>query len=373
MSRYYVTTADAQSALEAVQADVLARHHRIRGDRVWFLTAGQGHREPLTLFSSDVLTAETDTRLREACKHDIYREADTEYFRLSRHTKQLRELISSGQLRIEPARYRDLLEDDSEDVPIEGWWDKLASYINSIGYGTDGPNYRRWWVDNDHRVHVVGEDALRLHAVLWPAMLLSAGLPLPTDIRVHDSVISDIAPAQRYGTDAVRWWLLHGGTTVDQLVHRANKDLANGLGKLVDRIVVMVHRYRDGRPPAAEPAPSDLLTACRTVPERVHEALDAHDFERATAAVWRIVDEAHRYLGQAKPWELARAENAGEELDAALAVLLVACRTLANQLTPFMPTLATRIAEQCFSLSGTLAPAQALFPRLRQAHQAKSA
>jgi hypothetical protein len=110
----------------------------------------------------------------------------------------LNELIGSGELRIEPASYRDQLTADTEDVPIEGWWDTLAS----LGYGTDGPNYQRWWVNNDRRVHVVGENSLRSHAVLWPAMLLSAGLPLPTDIRVHDAVITE--PIRQYGADAAR-------------------------------------------------------------------------------------------------------------------------------------------------------------------------
>jgi methionyl-tRNA synthetase len=107
---------------------------------------------------------------------------------------------------------------------------------------------------------------------------------------------------------------------VDQLVHRANKDLANGLGEVVDRIVVMVHRYReDGHRPSS--------------PRKV--------------TFWRPAKQC---------------PNACTKALEALALLLFACRTLANELTPFVPTLVTRIAEQCFSLSGTLAPPQTLFP-----------
>jgi methionyl-tRNA synthetase len=139
----------------------------------------------------------------------------------------------------------------------------------------------------------------------------------------------------------VRWWLLHevprvgdADFTVERLAERSDEDLANGLGNLVNRVVSMVHRYRDGRVPAggAEPAGADrLLATCRRAPGLVDAALEVGDFRRATAAVWAIVEEANRYVEAARPWELARAERAGaprERLDGALGVLLRACRVL---------------------------------------------
>jgi methionyl-tRNA synthetase len=180
--------------------------------------------------------------------------------------------------------------------------------------------------------------------------------------------------ARQYGVDAVRWWLLRqtyrdSAANAFLPVARAHKELANGLGALVDRVTVMVHRYRDGQPPAsAEPATDAqrLIAACGTAPEHVHTALTAADFTQATAGMWRIVEEANRHIHQVRPWELTRAEcdgdvEAGRQLDAALTVLLAACRTLANQLMPFLPTLAARIAEQCFALSGSLAPPRPLY------------
>src|SRR5262249_47461503 len=149
------------------------------------------------------------------------------------------------------------------DQVIYVWWDALGNYITSLDFGGDGDAYRRWWVESDHRVHLIGKGVLRFHAVYWPAMLLSAGLPLPTDILVHDYLTVDgqkisksagahvdpVELAERYSTDALRWWLLREvprvgdvDFTVDRLVSRANDELASGVGNLVNRVVTMIHR-----------------------------------------------------------------------------------------------------------------------------------
>ncbi|ONI80209.1 methionine--tRNA ligase [Saccharothrix sp. ALI-22-I] len=500
MSRFYVTTAipyvnarpHLGHALELVQADVLARHHRLHGDRVRFLTGTDDNslknvlaaeaeglspeelvdrnsaafaalRDPLALSFSDFIRTSRDARHRSgverlwrACADagDLYRthyeglycvgceqfyppaelvdgkcpEHDVEpqlvaeenwFFRLSRYQDRLHDLISSNVIRIEPAARRNEvlgfiasgLRDFSISrsrarahgwgIPVPGdpdqvvyvWWDALGNYISSLGYGTDSSNYRRWWVESDRRAHVIGKGVVRFHAVYWPAMLLSAGEPLPTDVLVHDYLTTDgrkisksagdaVDPtelADRYGSDAVRWWLLRevprvgdADFTVARLVARANEDLANGLGNLVNRVTVIVHRYRDGRPPVATEPDKEaerLDAACRDAPDLVHEALTDFDFRRATAAVWRIVEEANRYVEQVRPWELSRAERggdaeAGKRLDAVITALLTACRVLATQLTPFLPALAAQISTQCISLAGQLPLPQVLFPRL---------
>jgi hypothetical protein len=143
--------------------------------------------------------------------------------------------------------------------------------------------------------------------------------------------------------------------TVDRLVARTNRDLADDLGNLVHRVVSLVHRYRDGRAPAGGDVPGQaaagLIAACDQAPALVAAALDAFDFRRATAAVWVVVDEANRYVESVAPWRLARAERAGDisaaaDLDAALAVLLGAGRTLADLLAPFLPDTAERIEAE---------------------------
>ena len=236
------------------------------------------------------------------------------FFRLSRYGGQLHELISSGRLRVQPASRRNEvlafiaagLEDFSISrsrrrargwgIPVPGdpgqvmyvWWDALGNYVSALGYGTGGAGgYDRWWVHGVRRVHLAGKGVLRFHAVYWPAMLLSAGEPLPTEVLVHDYLTIDgrkisksgggsadpAALAREFGTDAVRWWLLRevprvgdADFTAQRLVARANADLAGGLGNLVSRTVAMVHRYRAGvvPDPASEADPgAKRLAAAR--------------------------------------------------------------------------------------------------------------
>ena len=507
-SRVYLSTtipyvnsrAHLGHALELVQADVLARHHRRLGDQVRFqsgtddnslknvlaaqaagcstrdLVRANGRafaelRGPLALSYDDYLHTSSDPRHRpgverlwQACaaSGDLYRQ-DYEglycvgcerfyqpaeltggrcpehgtppqeiaernwFFRLSRYAGQLQELIGSGALRIEPAERRNEvlgfiasgLEDFSASRPasrargwgigvpgdpgqvIYVWWDALGNYITAPGYATDPDGYRRWWADADRRIHLVGKGVLRFHAVYWPAILLSAGEPLPTDIVVHDYLtaggrkISKSAPGARadpvdlvgrYGTDAVRWWLLRevpriGDTdfTEDRLVECANRDLANGLGNLVSRVTSLARARGPAvspRPPApadAAPAASDAAAALRgaagVAPDLVRAALGGFDFRAAIAALWQIVELANRFAEATEPWHLAQAARDGDvaaaaTLDAILGTLLDACRVLAGELSPFVPDLAAQIGAACGAPGAVVPEPRRLFPRL---------
>jgi methionyl-tRNA synthetase len=479
-------------ALELVQADVLARYHRDRGEQVRFQTgtddnslknvlaaeaAGVGVQEfvdanaaaftalagPLSLSVDDVIRTSRDPRHRpgveafwEACASsgDLYRKhyeglycvgceqfytpaelndgrcldhgtepaqvsEENWFFRLSRYAERLHGLIASRALKIEPAERRNEvlafiaggLEDFSISrsigrargwgIPVPGdpdqviyvWWDALGNYLTALGYGTGSDDLQRWWTGAERRIHLTGKGVLRFHAVYWPAMLLSAGELLPTEILVHDYLTIDgrkisksggttVDPAElagQYGTDAVRWWLLRevprvgdADFTLDRLVNRANDELANGLGNLVNRVVSMIHRYRDGQPPVTQAPAQDteaLDRAIRQAPGLIESALADFDFRRATAAIWAIVDEANRSINHIRPWELAKAELATDrqdrgDLDAVLATLLRACQTIAGHLTPFLPDAAVRIAQQCTPVSGELAAPSPVQQRL---------
>ncbi|MEU6374919.1 methionine--tRNA ligase [Streptomyces sp. NPDC046909] len=342
------------------------------------------------------------------------------FFRLSRYADRLHRLISDGTLRIEPAARRNEvlaliaggLHDfsvsrshtrargwgipvpDDPDQVVYVWWDALGNYVTSLGHGTDDPAYDEWWAaDGGRRVHLVGKGVVRFHAVYWPAMLLSAGLPLPTDILVHDyltvggrkisksddeTAVDPVALTTAYGTDPVRWWLLRevprvgdADFTTERLVARADADFAGGLGNLVHRIVTMVHRYRGGAVPALGTdrfAVAPLLDACRTAPARIDAALADFDFRRALDAAWTIVEEANRCIDATRPWELARAERQGntsaaERLDAVLAALVTACRVLGDELRPFVPESAARISRQVTAIEGVLPESVPLFLR----------
>jgi methionyl-tRNA synthetase len=458
-------------ALELVQADVLARYRRGRGEDVRFQSgtddnslknvlaaeaAGSGVREfvdrnaeafaalggALSLSFDDFIRTSRDPRHRpgverfwRACSGDLYRKRyegryctgceqfytpgelrdgrcpehetvprqvseENWFFRLSRYAGPLRAAITSSRLRVEPAGRRNEvlafidagLEDFSVSrpagraggwgIPVPGdpgqviyvWFDALCNYVTALGPGEQA--YRRWWSGPGNRIHLLGKGVLRFHAVYWPAMLLSSGQPLPTAIFVHDYLtaggrkISKSGPgpaglepaglAAAYGADAVRWWLLRevprvgdADFTVGRLVARADDELANGVGNLVNRVVAMIHRYRGGRVPpaaasrAAAPGAERLAAACREANAAAGAALEDFDFRRATAAVWRVADEANAYVNQARPWELARHEDADARLDAVLGRLLAACSVLGRELAPFLPDLAARVTAQC--------------------------
>ena len=337
------------------------------------------------------------------------------FFRLSRYGDRLRDAITRGELRIEPAGRRNevlaFIDSGLEDfsvsrsaeraggwgIPVPDdpgqviyvWFEALCNYVTALGYGTDDRAYDEWWADTGRRIHLLGKGVLRFHAVYWPAMLLSSGQPLPTDIVVHDyltaggrkiskssgSGADPAALAAEYGPDAVRWWLLRevprvgdADFTVERMIARADDELANGLGNLVNRVIAMIHRYRDGRVPGPALVPAggeDLDAAIRHADGRIAAALEEFDFRAATAAVWAIGDEANRFINLVRPWELARAEgDGGQRLDAVLATLFEACSALGRELAPFLPDAAARIARQCTPCDGTLPPAAPVFRRL---------
>jgi methionyl-tRNA synthetase len=194
---------------------------------------------------------------------------------------------------------------------------------------------------------VVGKDIIRFHAVYWPAFLLSAGVPLPTTLNVHEFIQIDGEKISK-----------SRGNSIDPA--RYNEDLGNDLGNLVNRSVSMLHRYREGVVPQVPPVAereSPLAEVASGLGDRVRVALDAFDFRQAVAAVWELVAAANRYIDDTKPWELAKAaeggdETAGERLDAVLADLVETIRLLAVHLSPFIPDGAARIARQAgFELS----------------------
>jgi methionyl-tRNA synthetase len=306
------------------------------------------------------------------------------FFRLSRYEDELATLIESGRLRIEPAQRRNEalsfvhsgLEDFSVSraatrargwgIPVPDdatqvvyvWFDALANYITALDFGTDGPDYRTWWNESDERIHVIGKGILRFHAVYWPAILLSAGLTLPTRIDVHDYVTAEgaklsksagagadpFAVADAYGTDALRWWYARGvprSGDVDfreELVAARANELANELGNLVNRTIALA----GDAGPQARPAvgAEELETARRETPAAVDCALDAFDIRGGADALWHLVTAANRFVSQTQPWQLPAADR-----EAVVAALLDACAAIAAEIGPFLPGASERIGQ----------------------------
>jgi methionyl-tRNA synthetase len=316
------------------------------------------------------------------------------FFRLSRYEDELLGLVGTGRLRIEPEHRREEVlrfirggladfsvsrsrerargwgipvPDDPGQV-IYVWFDALGNYVSALDYGTGGDRYRTWWKQSEERVHVIGKGIIRFHAVYWPAILLSAGETLPTTIFVHEYLTVDgqklsksrgatadpAALAARYGTDALRWWLIRdvprsGDADFREalLAARAN-ELADDLGNLVNRTITLVSRFRPNGVRSTPPPDEPPAVIARTS-GAIDEALDRFDFRAAADALWDVVNEANRFVSATRPWELAKAERSDAavtaRLDAVLAVLLTACQTIAQELRPFLPDAATRIAQ----------------------------
>ena len=402
--------------------------HRPGVERFWQACAAAGdlyrkRYEGLYCTGCEQFYSPAELRAGRCREHDTEPQRVAEenwFFRLSRYGERLRAAITGGELRIEPAGRRNEvlafidggLEDFSVSrpaeraggwgIPVPGdlsqviyvWFDALCNYVTALGYGTGGDAYQEWWAGRSRRVQLLGKGVLRFHAVYWPAMLLSSGQPLPTDIFVHDyltaggrkiskssgSAADPAALAAEYGPDAVRWWLLRevprvgdADFTVERMIARADDELANGLGNLVNRVIAMIGKYRDGRVPGRQPIPpgaENLDAAIRQAGGLIGAALEEFDFRQATAAVWAIADEANRFINRARPWELARAERDGEQgqrLDAVLFTLFVACSALSRELPPFLPDAAARITRQCTPRDGRLPAASPVFRRLGSA------
>lgn len=329
-------------------------------------------------------------------------EEENYFFRLSRYQGALAHAIDSGTLRIIPETRRNEvrafiargLEDFSISrtrarargwgIPVPDdpnqvmyvWFDALANYITALGYAHDADLYRRYWVENPHRVHVIGKGILRFHAVYWPAMLLSAGEPLPTTIVVHGyltiggekmskSLGNVVDPAEltaRYGADAVRYWMLRevpstqdADYTDEKLERRYNADLANDLGNLLNRTVSMIRRYRAGvvpSPDGPDPTDEDLRAVAAGLYDAIEQAM-GRDFDpqAALVAIWDVVARTNRYVEKRAPWSLAKAERSGDataaaRLDTTLYHLAEALRVIAQALRPFLPGTAECIAGQ---------------------------
>jgi methionyl-tRNA synthetase len=495
--RFYITTAipyvngdpHLGHALELVQADVLARHRRLRGDDVRFLSgtddnalknvdaalaaglpvpdfvAEKARRfvdlaGPLQLSNDDFIQTSTDPRHRpgverlwRACAEtgDLY-QRDYEglyctgceafvvpgeladgccpehgeppefirernwFFALSRYQDALLDLIRSGRLRVEPEHRRNEvlafvasgLTDFSVSrarerargwgIPVPGdstqviyvWFDALANYVTALESGSESADYHRWWRNSDERLHVIGKGIVRFHAVYWPAILLSAGQPLPTTIFVHDyltvdgqklskslgTAIDPLQVVERYGPDAVRWWFLRDGPRNgdadfrEELVAVRANELADGLGNLINRTIALVSRNRqDGGRPTFEPPPEAavLQRLCIELPSTIDKALAAFDLRTAAGALWELVGEANRFVSTTQPWELAKAARTGDRraaqrLDAVLAVLHDACRVIAGELRPFLPLAGGRIEASLAGLD--VKQGRTLFPKV---------
>lgn len=305
------------------------------------------------------------------------------FFRLSKYTEPLRAHFAAHPEFLEPDIRRNeilrLLEGGLDDISVsragqawgipvpwdEGsvvyvWFDALINYASAVGLGTDETLFAKWWPAD---LHVIGKDITRFHCVIWPAMLMSAGLALPKQVFGHGwvhtkglkmskslgTVIDPLDAAAKYGADPIRLYLTKeiafgsdGDFTWERFEERYNVDLANNYGNLVSRIAAMADRYRQGAltgPGAGGP----LAEHAREAVREWREAMDAFALERGAAAAYRLIDRANEFIAASEPWTLAKDAAKGAELDRVLWDASEALRVATVMLAPFMPRSAAEI------------------------------
>ncbi|WP_394770533.1 methionine--tRNA ligase [Lacisediminihabitans sp.] len=243
------------------------------------------------------------------------------------------------------------------------WFDALLNYITAIGYGTDEQNFDRRWP----AVQLVGKDIARFHAVIWPAMLMAAGLPTPKRVFGHGwllvggekmskSKLTGIAPSQitdTFGVDAFRYYFMRaisfgqdGSFSWEDLSARYQAELANGFGNLSSRVIAMLTRYRAGEIPSdvtLSEADEAIFAASTRVTAEADAAIERLAIHEALAAIWTLVDDLNGYITIQEPWALAKDPANADRLDAVLFTALRGLGTLAVLLSPFVPDAAEKL------------------------------
>ncbi|MBT3864506.1 methionine--tRNA ligase [Candidatus Peregrinibacteria bacterium] len=308
-------------------------------------------------------------------------EEENYFFKLSKYSNKIRDLIKSDKLQVLPesrkneilniigddglrdvsfSRPKDVLPwgidvPDDLDQVMYVWCDALSNYITGIGYGEGekgSKDFQNFW---PAQAHVIGKDILRFHAGIWIGMLLSAGLPVPDAIYVHGFVTSEgkkmskslgnvVDPLEyvdEFGVDPLRYYLLREIPTGDdgdfsrsRFVELYNSELANNFGNLVNRVLMMVGRYLDGKVAGKEANP-ELTERIEGLWKEYGESMDNFNMKIAIEKAISLVDYANKYVEDQKPWELAKLDKAG--LEAVLYNLLEMLRNSALMLLPVIP------------------------------------
>lgn len=473
MNKYYITTAidyingkpHIGHAYEKVAADVLARHYRLRGDNVFFLTGTDEHGAKIARYaqSQDLEPKQLADRLaiqfaeawdklqvsynrfirttdedhihtvrnimnlmkdngylyqaeysglycvgHEAfitekdlvngvCpEHQTAPEMVTEtnwFLKISAFKDEIKKRIQSDELLVWPEQRKNevlaMLEEGFPDVAITRpnvkwgipvpwsesetvyvWPDALTNYLTGVGYGTDTEQFQEFWPAD---AHIVGKDIAKFHCIIWPAILLAAGLALPKSVRVHGfftlngrkiskslgNVIDPIEWVDKYGSDAVRYFLMRevsfasdGDVSEEKLRTRYETELANGLGNLVSRVTNMIEKYSDGIIGSTLQPESDL--------DEVDGLIANFRFHEALARIFESVTWANQYIDENKPWELAKTDldSVGKILSKLVAQLFV----ITHKLAPFMPETADKI--RLALESERIVKIEPLFPRV---------
>ena len=255
------------------------------------------------------------------------------------------------------------------DHVIYVWIDALSNYITGIGYNPDqsSEQYKKYWPCD---LHVIGKDIVRFHTIYWPIILMALGEPLPKQVLGHPwvlfgddkmskskgNVIYADELAARFGTDAVRYYLLSeipfaqdGNITHESFINKYNSDLANTLGNLVNRSIAMTNKYFNGkvfRKRLEGEFDNDLVeTAAKTV-TRYYELMDSYHNAEAVSEIINLAKRCNKYIDETTPWVLAKDEAMQDRLEGVLYNLLECIRLLSILLYPIIPETCEKMRSQ---------------------------
>ncbi len=335
------------------------------------------------------------------CGRPVTKAAEEAYFfKISKYADKLLKIFRETPEFLEPESRRNemiaFIEQGMEDlcisrssfdwgipVPIDEkhviyvWLDALSNYITALGWPDEPEKYDKYWPAD---VHLVGKEIVRFHSIIWPAMLMSAGLPLPKQVRGHgwlllggekvskskaakgQDVIDPVVLIDRYGIDALKYFLLREYTfgqdgifTNEVMLKRLNYDLANDLGNLVSRTVAMIEKYCGGFVPelteeGAVKEGDDFDAQLREVAlgaaPKVEAQMDEFKFNMALEEIWIVIRRANKYIDETMPWVLAKDEASKARLGNVLHNLAETIRIVSVLIHPFMHTTSDAIRKQ---------------------------
>ena len=319
-------------------------------------------------------------------------EEEAYFFRLSKYADKIQDLLENTDFLEPRSRVHEMVNNfikpGLEDlcvsrtsftwgVPVDFdpghvvyvWIDALFNYTTALGLFNDKYNdYDKFWPAD---VHFVGKEIVRFHSIIWPAMLMSMGMPLPKKVFGHGwllldggkmskskgNVVDPYILAEMFGVDALRFFLLRtfpfgsdGNFSNELLIQTINTDLANDLGNIVSRTVAMAQKYFGGMLPAEQVADdaldANLIEMVSGLRDRYEAQMEKYAFQNALSEVFNVISRANKYIDENVPWVLARDEANKPRLARVLYNLLETIRICGALLLPFMPATSAEIMKR---------------------------